>query len=298
MINDLNKIIERCSETSQIELTTEVENIISSVDGFTSSFLKRFHPNGFFRARVHNDLLGQRNDKGLWEFNSEQEFWNREAEFVTERGRCNDIKESFLYCSTDLQTAVIETKPEAGKYITVSHFEPIDPQNYKGARATFIGAQYLSKISTLEKHIILDNSQRNEEFLKIDGILDDLFHTKITDENKHLYKMSIAVTKCMMKNLFDGRVQYPVHAMLYPSVERNNNQFNIIYRPIHARTHFEIKQMRTFYIAKENDSEIELILKRFGTTIQNPKFDLFDFYEILWQNVPFNQSYRVNKLEY
>lgn len=110
--------------------------------------------------------------------------------------------------------------------------------------------------------------------------------------------MSIAVTKCMMKDLYDGMIQYPAHAMLYSSIQRNNNQFNIIYRPIHARTHFEIKQMRTFYIAEITDSEIVLILKRFGKTVQIPKFDPFDFYRIHWQNVPYDQTYFIKKLEY
>lgn len=298
MQNKLSELIENCRDIPQNELTIEVENLLSSVNGFTSSFLKRFSPTGFFRARVHNDLLGQRNDKGLWKFNSEQEFWNREAEFVNQMGRCNDIKESFLYCSLDLPTAVIEVKPEPGKFITVSHFEPIHPEIYNGARTTFIGAQYLSKIPMLKNHITVDISQRNEEFLKIDGILDGLFHSKIEDNKTHLYKMSVAVTKCMMRNLYDGTIQYPVHAMLYSSVERNNNQFNVIYRPIHARTHFEIKQMRTFYIKSVTDTEIELVLKRFGTTIQAPKFDPFDFFKILWQNVPYDETYIIKKLEY
>jgi hypothetical protein len=297
MFKNFDEIINDCKDASQSDVTKWVETTLSSVKDFSSYFIPSFKPTGFFRARKHNDLQGTKSDKGLWEFKSEQEFWNLRAEKVTQIGRCNDIKESYLYCSTDLATAIIETKPAKGDYITVCRFLPNAPKNYNGARANFVGAQYLSQIPTL-KDIIKESviNQRSREFLEIDNILDGIFHLDIDNKNQHLYKLSIAVTKCLMNDLYDGSISYPFHAMIYSSIERNKKDFNIIYRPEHARLHFQIVEINTFYVTANTESKIELIRMRAGITNRIPKFDYLDFYEIIWKDTP-KEVFVVEKVE-
>lgn len=281
--SELLNIIANCKDINQNELTQKVETLLASEPEFQSLFIRRFHVSGFYRARVHDSLFGV-NDN--WHFKSEQEFWNREAESITSIGRCNDVKQSYLYCSTDFNTAVLESRPKKRKFISVSRFNLINDENYNGARTAIIGAKYLSEMQVLKNLIKLKNFQGDSEFSKIDKTLDELFHQNVSKKEHHLYKMSIAVTSCMMRNLIcDDEIQYPMHAMLYPSIQRNKQHFNIIFKPIHARIHYELTEVMTFFINEEDDDKFQLVSKRVGTTVKSEKFDPLDFYKIEWKNV-------------
>lgn len=277
------------------ELTKIVERKITSLSGYQASFWPNFKLSGFYRARIHNNLKGNSKESVLHEFSHEGEFWNPPAEF-TPLGRCNDVGESLLYCSTSWETAILECKPKVGKYISVISFRLKDKEKFPfveiGSRINPIGVQYLSQIKSLienEMFADYDFENRNDEYKKMDVFLDDLFHLKINHKNKFLYKLSIAVTKCMMKNIQMGYTLKQMHGMIYSSIERDMKNYNILFRPNHARMMFSLYEVQTFEILEVNDSFIKLKFKRRGATF-GKKNRPFDNFNIFWDELKENNQ--------
>jgi hypothetical protein len=288
---DFQDLLNKSKVLSIAELTTLVEKTVPL--GFTSDILKTFKPNGFFRARPHNHLDGSLTGNSLHSFEHEGEFWNRPAKQIDEPGRCNDIGESLLYCSTDPVTAIIESKPSIGNYVSVSSFELRDTNIFIGSWVKFIGEQYLAQIPDIKHLFSAEDINRTQEFKEMDTFFDDLFHMEVNEENKHLYKLSVAVTKCMLKNLFDGKNQRLIDGMMYSSIERDKKSFNLIYRPEHARVHFVHRKVETYMVTDVNEKEIELVLKKTGYTI-GQKNSPFENFKIAWLQGT-NKTFKVLK---
>ncbi len=271
------------------ELINIVERKITSIKDYQTSFWPNFKVSGFYRTRTHNHLKGNLREKVLYEFSHEGEFWNPPAEFAT-MGRCNDSKESLLYCSTSWETAIIESRPKVGEFVSVTSFNLIDIKNFPttdGSRINPIGIQYLSQIQDLKEKNMFDNydfENRSNEFKKLDIFLDDLFHLKTNDKNKFLYKLSVSVTKCMMKNIQMGDALKQMHGMIYSSIERDKKNYNIVFRPNHARTLFSVYVIQTFEILEISNNIIRLKLKRNGKTY-GTKNHLLDNFNIIWEEI-------------
>ena len=99
----------------------------------------------------------------------------------------------------------------------------------------------------------------------------------------HLYKLSVAVTKCMMSNLYDGEVVSLMHGMIYSSMIRNKNDYNIVLRPNHARKIYNLHQVQTFHLDSKEGKKAHLQLKRNGSTI-GVRQNRFDNLDIEWLN--------------
>src|SRR5690606_23195850 len=159
--------------------------------------------------------------------------------------------------------------PKKEEFVTVALFRPLNPEKYKGARVKFVGLKSLSKIPQL-RGILGENVQKDIEELELDEILDDLFHKKISQDTEELYRLSVAVTKSMMTNLFDPdeEVYYEMHGMLYPSIEREGKGFNFIFKPAHAKLHFGVSQLVTFKVIESNTKII--IVEEVRKALQKP----------------------------
>ncbi|MEO7978378.1 hypothetical protein [Flavobacterium sp.] len=283
---EYNHLLAHYKHIQQNQINNWVRSLITSQTKHITQLIPNFTINGFYRARKHNILEGTEKKSEITKFTCESQFWNPPIDLCLKRGRCNDIHESLLYCSTEIFTAIIEVRPEKGEFVTIALFKPLEPEKYKGARVKFVGLKSLSKIPQLE-HILGDDIEKDLEELELDEILDDLFHKKITPETEDLYRLSIAVTKSMMTTLYepDEGVYYEIHGMLYPSIECNRESFNIIYKPEHAKLHFGISQLRTFKILESNSERI--IVKEIRVAYQKPtpRMDPFDYYGFKWQNI-------------
>lgn len=272
------------------ELTKIVEQKITSIGSYQTSFWPNFKLSGFYRARTHNHLKGNIKNKNLHEFSHEGEFWNPPAEFAP-IGRCNDIRESLLYCSTSWETSIIESRPKVGDFITVTSFNLKDKEKFpfvvNGSRINPIGIQYLSQINSLKENNMFANydfENRSNEFKNLDIFLDDLFHLKTNDKNKFLYKLSVAVTKCIMKNIQMGEAIQQMHGMIYSSIERDKKNYNLVLRPNHTRLLFGVFEIQTFKILESNKDHIKLKIKRIGITYGTKSHPL-DNFNIFWEDI-------------
>lgn len=296
LLSEYNHLLSQYQFIPQDQINNWVRKLITSQTKHVSELIVNFVSEGFFRARAHNVLEGQKNETELQLFTCESQFWNPPIELCKNRGRCNDINESLLYCASDLSTSVIETRPIKGQFITIAKFSRKKPETYKGARVKFVGLKTLSQIPQL-KHILGAENENDAEKLELDETLDELFHKKVTKETENLYRLSIAVTKSMMATLYDPDqgVYYEMHGMLYSSIERNRKHFNIIYRPDHARQHFGVAQVKTFEVLENNATTIILRERRNGYMKSTRIMDPLDFYGINWQNCVEEKIIKIDK---
>lgn len=282
------ELVNLSKEKTFDEVLKIVEQKITSVPYYQISMWENFTAPVLYRARKHNHFKGNTRDNVLNQFESENEFWNTPTEFCP-LGRCQTKGESLLYCSTSWETAISEVRPNKGDFISVSIYQarhlPDNPNKFLGSRIVPIGVQYLSQIERL-KHMFKDYNfeERNSEFYELDTFLDNLFHANVSEKEQYIYNLSTAVTRCMMKNLFDGEVERQMHGMIYSSMTRNKTDFNIVLRPIHARTIYKLYQVQTFQILETTDNLIKLQLMRNGYTTEQKHHSL-DFFEMTWSSV-------------
>lgn len=285
---ELGELINLSKEKNLDELLKIVEQEITSVPDYQTSMWENYTAPVLYRARKHNHLNGNIENNILHQFESESEFWNTPSE-ICRIGRCQNKGESLLYCSTSWETAISEVRPISGDFVSVSIYHagrhPDNPNTFLGSRIIPIGVQYLSQIERL-KHMFQDYDfeGRNAEFYKLDTFLDDLFHANVGENDQYLYNLSIAVTRCMMKNIFDGEVERVMHGMIYSSMVKNKMDYNLVLRPIHARTIYKLNQVQTFRIYEITDRLIKLQLTRNGYTLGEKKHRL-DFFEMHWADI-------------
>lgn len=273
------------SENSSLqELEKIVARLITNTGDYHRSFWTNLIVPQLFRARIHNNLVGNIRDNGLNPFTSEVDFWNRPKDFIKEFGRCNDIEQSLLYCSNSWETAIAEVRPVEDDYLSMSVFRI--KQDGLGSRISPVGIQYLSQIESLKNTQMLDNYKISDkiEIKEMDNFLDDLFHLEVKNDEKYKYKLSIAVTNCLMKNIQMGEALHAMHGIMYSSIVRNKKNYNLVLRPTHARTIYKLHQIQTFKVIKSENGKILLELKRNGYTV-GTKHHPLDFFEILWEEV-------------
>lgn len=285
---ELSELVYLSKEKSLDELTKIVEQKITSVPDYQISMWENFTAPVLYRARKHNHLKGKIENNILHRFESESEFWNTPPE-ICPLGRCQNKGESLLYCSTSWETSISEVRPSTGDFVSVSIYHARrhldNPNTFFGSRIIPIGVQYLSQIERFKDMFHdYDFLGRNPEFYKLDTFLDDLFHANVGEKEQHLYNLSIAVTRCMMKNLFDGEVEREMHGMIYSSMVNNKGDYNLVLRPIHARTTYKLNQVQTFQILEATDSLIKLQLTRNGYTLGEKQHPL-DFFEMAWTEI-------------
>lgn len=273
MIKSLKDLEVNCNETTFEKILSQVEQSIPIE--YTTSICTNFKANGFYRARSHNCIEGNIDEKTdlCKAFLQENEFWNvpENLKNMIEIGRCNLEGESMFYCSTDNATAILEAKPK-NNYISVASFELKNPKVFLGSKINFIGRNYLSKIPSINNITKLFEEFRDQHLIDIDYYLDELFHRDIPENEEHLYKLSVAVTKCMMKDVLNEQkkqVVFSPDGLIYSSIIRNKISYNIVYRPEHVKMNYFLKKVETFKIIENNDDIMVLRKMRSGFTLES-----------------------------
>jgi len=84
--------------------------------------------------------------------------------------------------------------------------------------------------------------------------------------------------------------------MIYSSIERDKKNYNIVFRPNHARVMFSIYEIQTFEITEVNEELIKLKIKRIGMTYGTKNHPL-DNLNVFWKDLtPENQVEDILKL--
>lgn len=210
---------------------------------------------GFYRARKHIHYNGDVYNGNPEIFVSENEFWNPPAERIKWDGRCNRAGNSLFYASNQFETAIKEIRPEVGKFVTVSTFEPhLKNGLLPSFRMKPVAIRHLKGIKGVKSCIAdFEPDKQPKEFIEMDNFLDELFTLQVNDQY-HLYKISNAITECMLASMVnDNGDEFTMNGMLYPSISDDFEGMNLILKPINCH-HFGIKSIQTFYIDSVMDS--------------------------------------------
>lgn len=263
---NLEEIIHNAKDLSIKELEKLVGNILSSVD-YNSILCVNQTFAGLYRARQHKLINGQSDE---YVFTNEKEFWNPPKESIKVLGRCNDIGESMFYSSNDFQTAILEVRPQEGQFITIARFLPKTNGNLiPSFRIKPICIQHLKKIKGLKSCITdFDLTKRVPKFLEVDNLLDEIFTELVNEDESYKYKLSNAITRCMLVNIMnDEDNQFSMNGMIYPSIVNNLNSINVLLKPIYALNNYLINSIQTLKVLETVKGKVSVKLVRNGYTL-------------------------------
>ncbi len=255
--------------------------------GYTSGFFRDIKFQGFYRGRSHNHILGNQKNDELSEFRNEREFINPPPQYAN-MGRCNEKGESMFYCTTDLITAIVESRPTVNEFVTVASFESLYPGRQFEHRISPVGYRYLKENTQLSKMMGILNPKNRIQFTKVDDFLDHLFHMKIK-KDAYYYKLSNAVAKCMLTDIEnDIGTKMSQHGLVYSSILRNHASYNIVLKPFYVN-YYKIKVLQTFKINKFSEHSLKFSLVRRGY-LNGVKRDPAENYNLRWEEIVQNKN--------
>lgn len=240
----------------QIDLQTieisELENIIGEIilgHSRTPYHLKEIE--GLIRARKN---IGQRAYKNIKCFSYPK--WKLISENKWDFGRCNDKGESMFYSTTETDTAMIEVRPQKNEHLTLIEYVP--KRSDLEIRVQVIGVRHLKELSRYDT--IFKNHQKEYDKLNsdikdkndlINDFLDENFMQSVNRNESWKYKLSIAITKILLKDpSFDG--------LLYPSIAINNKGANILLKPEFSDSNFTIRRLGVYEAKNVTANSIEI----------------------------------------
>lgn len=283
---DFEKLIKDSKEKDITTLKEEISQIMLDKK-YTTDIFTTFTFNGFYRARKHNNFKGNLVDGTLLEFINEKEFWNPPIENA-KISRCNEEGESMFYCSSDFITAILETKPVIGDFITVTNFKNLHTQDLPRFRIRPIGKTYLIQIPELE--LVFEKVKLDQNQYEIEEFLDKLFHQNVGDNEVYKYKLSIAIAHIFLTNATNKeKVIIETDGLIYPSIIRNQKSYCFVLKPYIAHCYFKIFSIQTIEVLKIGHNFIKLKLLRNG----HPEFEKLypkDLFDVNWMNPPINSK--------
>lgn len=257
-------------------LASYISKLMHSV-GYRGYCLENQHLNALYRARKHNHIDGVLKNNLVYLFKNDIEFWNPPEKYITEYGRCNDKNESLFYCSNSLETCIAEVKPKKGDYITVSRFLALN-------RCAFsinpIGINTLKDLGVSPTIKKIPTSKG--DVLKLDKNLEKLFLVDVNDSEKDKYKLSIAVSSILLKDIINQYNEIRLmHGIIYPSlVSHIYKSVNFAFKPISIIENFIVSSIQTFRVLNKYNGKITIKLVKHALT-HGQKFN-----SLFWQEVP------------
>jgi hypothetical protein len=280
---DFKKLIEESKQKEIAALQEEVSKIMLD-EKYIADIFTTYTFNDLYRARVHNNLKGKFDNRKLYEFINEKEFWDVPEKFA-KKGRCNLDGESLFYCASDFETAVLEVKPEVDDFITISTFKNLHKDEKPRFRIQPIGKNYLTQIATLK--FVFENYQINQNQIEIEEFLDELFYQNINcKEDEFKYKLSIVIAKIFFTNGTNVNNDIiETHGLIYSSIIRNKKSHCFVLKPWIVHTYFFIDYIQTWQVLEKNSNMVKIKLVRHGK-LNKEKLYPADLSDIYWENPP------------
>jgi hypothetical protein len=210
----------------------DVRQLISRlITGFTNcdQLYTKYPINNIFRARINKP-------RSLYE--NIQELVYPDPCKITTCGRLNDIGSSVFYGACEFETAILETRPKEGDFVTVMRCQPKNKNNFGYMELGVVGniIKDVQYTNTLNEHSQLKNKMVTNYFL------DEM--TKIVHQGlEYKYKASIAIGEKLLESRYG--------TLLYPSVIRLKNGINVATRTDVFDETINIVECKVFKITKK-----------------------------------------------
>lgn len=231
---------------------SHLENVIGEIIlGHTRTPYKLKVVEGLIRARKN---IGQKAYKNIKCFSYPK--WKLIPESKWDYGRCNDKGESMFYSATETDTAMIEVRPKENEHLTLIEYVPKNPNLEISVQV--IGVRHLKLLSRYDKifkdhqqeYASLDADTKDKNDL-LNDFLDEHFMQSVNRNESWKYKISIAITKILLKDAsFDG--------LLYPSIAVNNKGANILLKPEYSDANFTIQRLGIYEAKNVTANSIEI----------------------------------------
>lgn len=292
----------------------DIENEIKSINVFllqveslsTKELFERFsnlitgHSRTPYNMRLDGAFRARINENGE-EFITVQDLWYPDWASIDKKkyrfGRCNNKGESIFYCSTDLNTSIVEIRPKLNDIITTIDYRPTRNRREVVAKTNPIGITYLQKIKQFGDTFADHFKQKNgldsiftNNFI-LDNFLNEKFHEVINEEENWKYKISIAISEILLYGDFEG--------LLYPSISYKMNQANFAFKPEFADLNFCIKDgymWRITEVVNNNSYALEKIKQLDEIHFCDP--NNFKNARVYWRNPRDNDKDIVRTIEY
>ena len=183
-------------------------------------------------------------------------------EHLAEYNRCNLINEGVFYAALDLTTAIWETKPQVGDYITISEWkikegEKLNIHSVFHPKLTNVNLdsqyafdQYLEKQKKLSQNIANVFEEIllffTEEFMKI-----------VDKENKQNYFFSAINASRFLQSKPDKN-GFKIEAISYPSIKMNLGTTNIAIPNDIVLRKLDLVSIKTYDVLETNYDETNL----------------------------------------
>lgn len=268
---DALKFLKRCKDLEIDEIYSSLKEILLSSNGLKTKCAKHFLAEGLYRARLHSIVDGYYACGKYNKFNFENEFWEAPAG-LPNLGRCNVKGESLFYCSPNYETAIVETRPFLNSYVSIASFYPksgfLLKNNISGNIVGFVGKQYLSRIKNIKNLFEAPSTPWiMEPYDDLDIFIDRLFHEKVKYGDEWKYKISNAITKIFMSDIYENKNTIKIHGLVYPSIVQNLNSYNFVFIPKYAKEQYYLKDIFTYKVQEETDDSYTLKLVRIGQVL-------------------------------
>ena len=184
------------------------------------------------------------------------------SQLITKDQRAGRAGQTRLYTSTSYTGAILEVKPPPGSYVAVSSW--ITMKNILLANVGYTSKVLESynsnrKLPSWCRPSVITNKPTNRLIYRFFG---DIFTQESTDGHEYHYKMSAAISECMLGgDVTEGDSEFlgtQVGGLIYPTLAMKANADNIVFIPsLIDNKDLEICEVDLIYIGK-NGTQIKL----------------------------------------
>lgn len=221
-------------------------------------------------------------------FSNVSQLWYPPKEYITKLGRLNKIGEQIFYCCNNLDTALIEVRPEVGDVVTILECQlredhvPIAMlwgmfeyayRNHPGGDLANLRSKFLTK------------KEDEDKYLVIHSFLEKKFTQLVEPGHEHNYKITVAIAEWLMGDEFIdiGEQRPPADGISYESIAWYQGS-NLALKPDAADRLYEAISAQVFYVTqKTSPMELQAQLLTQSNSIESDGTIKWD-YGLLYHN--------------
>jgi hypothetical protein len=210
--------------------------------------------------------------------------------------RCNAEGEPAFYCAGDTGIPIFELRSELYQYVVLAFFVQKGGRIIQ-AEIPIIGSEHIYKnlkkrdpkhplLKILKQDIHFKKDDRDETTITIDRRLAQWFSEPVTDDNKHIYRLTNAYYDMLKTHMnYDGK---KLKGLLYPSIESESSGFNVVFDPDWVDENLMVSGATIYRVVRKNQKYYSLAPLKTLKVVKGNGETIWDDY--LWEIDPGSPS--------